>query len=779
MTKRIVLILLTLCIHLNFLEAQSPQYENKIIEKVDIIFSTPSAEETDSKTVTSQMKTAEGRLFSQVEFDNDLKTLSKTFDRVDPSINMVDQKIFITLKVWLKPTIRTIRWEGNDRMKGSALQKELEVTPGTVFDRQSFTKCFHKLKALYIKKGFFEASLDYEVEPDPCTNEIDICIKVCEGRAGKIKEIVFEGFNSCEETDILELMVTKKYCIFTSWLSNEGIYHEDAVQQDQFMILNYLQNEGYADAHVDIEVCESKQSNRIIVIIRANRGPMYNLGKITFEGNTLFCDEDLLQQFTIFEGAHYSPEEIRNTAQSIMALYGRRGYIECVVNHEPKLTCEGYAYDINLTIEEGDQYRVGLIKVFGNCATQTNVILHETLLIPGEIFNSEKLEKTEERLENIGFFKNVNVYAVKSEDESCLGGNYRDVHIEVEETSTGHFGAFFGFSTVESIFGGFNITERNFNYRGLGCFWREGYSALRGGGEYAHFTATIGKKSRSYVFSWTKPFWMDTQWSVGFDLEKSSNRYISSDYDIEAQGITLHATYQVNPFLATGWHYRARDTHVNINGDASCELRREAKHAGFVSAIGTTVVYDSTDHPSRPTRGIKSRLEGEMAGVGGITHFFSFAYLNTAYYQTDRDGVFKLRADMRFVVPFHRTNRSTVPLDERLFLGGDNQLRGYRAYKIGPSADGDPKGGLSMQYISLEYDRRLMKRLDGFLFCDIGHLSGHNFDFWGRYYTSVGFGFKLKILDSAPPLNFGFGFPLNPKRRGEVKKFFLTVGGKF
>ena len=169
-----------------------------------------------------------------------------------------------------------------------------------------------------------------------------------------------------------------------------------------------------------------------------------------------------------------------------------------------------------------------------------------------------------------------------------------------------------------------------------------------------------------------------------------------------------------------------------------------------------------------------------MAGVGGETHFFSFGYLNTYYYQTDKDGVFKLRADMRFVVPFSSTNRSTIPLDERLFLGGDNQLRGYRAYKLGPTfGHGDPKGGLSMQYISLEYDRRLMKRLDGFLFCDIGHLSGNNFDFFGRYYTSVGFGFKLKILDGAPPLNFGFGFPLNPKRRGEVKKFFLTVGGKF
>ena len=58
------------------------------------------------------------------------------------------------------------------------------------------------------------------------------------------------------------------------------------------------------------------------------------------------------------------------------------------------------------------------------------------LLIPGEVFNVDKLKLTEKRLENMGYFKKVNVYAVKT--EGCtLPGDYRDVHVEVDETSTG------------------------------------------------------------------------------------------------------------------------------------------------------------------------------------------------------------------------------------------------------------------------------------------------------------------------------------------------------
>ncbi len=98
------------------------------------------------------------------------------------------------------------------------------------------------------------------------------------------------------------------------------------------------------------------------------------------------------------------------------------------------------------------------------------MILHECLLIPGEVFNVDKLKKSEERLTNVGYFKCVNVYIAQSNDQLGLECNYRDVHIEVEEQGTGHFGAFFGYSTAEDLFGGISITEKNFNYKGLAAF---------------------------------------------------------------------------------------------------------------------------------------------------------------------------------------------------------------------------------------------------------------------------------------------------------------------
>lgn len=780
-----ILIACVFCVHFS-MNAQIFQYENQLIEQIDIkIMNVAEGVACDTSGILARIKSRTGSLFSQTEFDNDLKTLARDFDRIDPSLDTVNGKIFITLKVWPKPIIRTITWFGNNKISGDKLQSELAIAPGSIFDRQTFNEAFHKLKVYYIKKGFFEAELNYDLILNSLSNEVDIQVTINEGRSGRIKKIKFLNFTEAEQMELAEAMVTKEYWIFTSWMTDEGTYHQDMMQQDEMMIVNYLQNKGYADAQVQISIEEAKGCNdRIVVTISADRGERYTIGKIKFSGNTLFTNEEIWSRFTISEGSCYSPEKIRQTISCLTKLYGRFGYIDATINYEPSLVAEGCVYDIDFTIEEGDQFRVGLIKVFGNCSTETQVILHETFLIPGEIFNLDKLEKTEERLQNVGYFKNVNVYAVKSEGPCELGDNYRDVHIEVEETSTGNFGLFMGFSTVENIFGGFNITEKNFNHKGFCDVRKRGFCALRGGGEYAHFTATIGAKSQNYVLSWSKPYFMDTPWMVGFDIERSVNQYISKDYKIESMGFTVRGMYPINQFVKAGTHYRLRYSNVNIkHDDHSPQLREEARNNGIISAVGASWIYDSTNHPLDPTEGFKSKVEGELAGLGGIATFFSCAYINSYYWQFcdyDKKGVWRFRADARFIQPLFHTTYRRIPLDERLFLGGEETVRGYRPYRLGPVFEGthDPRGGLSMQFLSLEYTRPLFKRVEGFVFIDAGQLSRHTWHF-GRINVSAGYGLKVSILPGAPPLMVGMGYPINPKNHSDVKRFFLTVGGTY
>lgn len=807
---RYLTLLLFLILSLGNLSAV--QFENLPIDRVEIVGNVPEGCAFDPKLVQSRMKMGSGELFSQTIFDSDLKTLAAEYDRVEPSFEVINGKIVLTLKVWPKPMIRSIVWEGNCGVTTKDLKQELGICICTIFDKIAFNKAFHKLKAYYVKKGYFEAELNYDVQTDPLTNEVDITICINEGRSGWISRMYFHGFTDCEEDEILDLMVTKKFIPFTSWMTNEGLYNEEAVNYDQTQIVNYLQNLGYADATVKIEAIDSPNFfERIHLHITAEKGELYQIGTITFDGNKLFCDEEVEELFLISEGDVFSPDLIRRTGERIEALYGRKGYIDASCDYEAKLELEcGNIYSIHFSIEESDQFCVGMVKVFGNCTTDTNVILHESLLTPGEVFNSVKLELTEARLRNIGYFSNVNVYAVRADAESCLKGNYRDVHIEVEEQQTGRFSTFFGYSTGESLFAGIQITEKNFNSAGLGTLFCKNGIGLRGGGEYLSLTASFGQKSQNWGLSWTKPYFMDSKWAVGFDIEKTCTGYISDDYDIKTLSYRLRGNYELDAFSRFGLHYRISNTHVNLeHGKQSFIEDPELWHAsrihGLISAVGFSVAYDSTDRFELPTRGLRSTFEAEFAGVGGDHTYFSLAYLNSWYYGLCDGGVLKLRADLRFLQPLWKTHFNDVPLDERLYLSGDNVVRGYRQYKLGPTFSGghDPKGGCSLQVLSAEYNHVLAKRANGFLFLDGGSLSEHQWRF-DRMYWSAGFGARVRVLDSFPPVTLGIGFPFNPKthytcrhqskkehdekceflechrrKRHQVKNFFINFGGSF
>lgn len=771
------------------LMAQILQYENQIIKQIEIISHPPSQSSVDSNAVLSRIKTKADGFFSQQEFDEDLKTLSQDFDRIDPIIESSDQKVYITLNIWPKPTIHSIQYKGHTIISMKRLQKELAIHPGSVFDRKAFNTAFHKLKAYYVRKGFFEAKIDYQIELNSETNEVDIFIDIDEGRSGKIEEIVFVNFSDCERDDILGQMITKKYNIFLSWLTDEGIYNEEMIQQDQLIITNYLQNEGYADAEVTITAVESS-TNRINIFVNLNRGERYFFNSIWFEGNKTICDEELDKLFTVRPGDHFSIDAVRKTVELITNAYGKLGYIDAVVNFDPEILDGQYLYDVKFTIDEGGQFRVGMIKVFGNITTKSSVILHETPLVPGEIFNLIKLKVTERRLQNIGYFKNVNVYTVKSSEASYLGDNYRDVYIEVEETSTGQFSAFFGYSNVDELFGGFSVTENNFNQAGIWEMWKKGPGSLRGGGENANFTAKIGQKSTSYDLSWTKPHFMDSKWAVGVDLSKASARYISEEYDLDTVMINLRGQRKINNFVSTGVHYRLKNGVVKLHNmhheekehpHGTHELRKEAHLHGLISAVGTSLTYDSTDRPLKATEGFRSKLFLEFAGVGGDHSFINAAYVNSYYYPIGSRLTIKYRADFRFLQPLGNTHYATTPLDERIFLGGDNNVRGYRPYRLGPQYYHThiPRGGLSMQLYSVEMSRRLFGEWDLFAFMDAGHLSKETWEF-GRLSVSAGYGLRFKLpVASIPPLTIGMGYPLNPRNRSEVQKFFISFGASF
>lgn len=755
-------------------------YEQQPIAKIDVVIENlPPGSTFDPKTVLSKVKSKQGDPFSQITFDQDLKALAEEYDRIEPSIEVYNNEVYILLKIYLRPEIRTITWQGNKHIKTKTLQKELGIKPKTIFNRVTFNKAFNKLKEYYIKKGYFESQLSYQTILDPKTQKVDIEIQINEGRSGQVDNIQFKGFTSEEESELLEKIYTKKYILLTSWFTGHGNYNEEAVEQDRLTIYNFLQDKGYADAKVDVRVLESETKGRIVVDISAERGQLYHFGTITFDGNTLFTDKEIEQVFSARPEDVYSPERLRQSVQSIKDLYGRKGYIDTSVQYETQLVEDQPIYNVHFQIEEGSEYKIGLIRVIGNIQTEARVILRESLLIPGETFDSARLKATQRRLENMGYFKSVNVYAVRTQDDLSLGDNYRDVYIEVVETTTGNISLFTGFSSADNIFGGLDLTETNFNYKGVTRIFRKGLSAIRGGGEYLHARASFGVKQRSYSLSWLTPYFRETLWRVGFEVNATHSELQSKDYDIDTYGGSVYASYPLTYFWTFGTKYRIRNADIDLDLKSEKEERQQDKTSGIISGLGASIAFDSTDSALKPHNGLRSILETEIVGLGGHANFFRIGFTNNYYTQLWRRGIMKYHFDARFIYPFGKTGHPLqIPISERFFLGGVASVRGYRDFDIGPHFQtNDPTGGISSSLISIEYLQEVFKFLDLFVFIDAGSVSLKRFDF-STYRMSYGFGARVDVMGKLP-LILGMGFPVNPQNKHQVRKFFFSMGGQF
>lgn len=766
--------------------------ENKDVKKISIQMESLSRGESFSPTrILNKLHTKEGDPFDQTVFDQDLKTLSMEYDRVEPVVSVHQGQVYITIKIWEKPLIRSISWHGNKNIKTKKLQKQLGIKPNVTFNRNAFNKAFNKVKEYYIKKGYFESQLSYRIIHQDNSNEVDIDINVSEGKSGHISQIVFEGLSKNEQSALLEMINTKKHNFFTSWITGSGTYHEEALEHDKLIIINYLQNKGFADAKVNITIGESKKDGKIIIYIKAKKGNLFHFNNITFSGNHLFDDQKIDEKLLIHDGDIYSIDKLRETVQNIKDLYGSKGYIEANVNYTLRPVGTGSQYNVHIDIEEGEEYKIGLIRVLGNVQTNKNVILRESLLEPGEVFDSRKLKATQNRLQAVGYFKSVNVYAIKSSYSESLGENYRDVIIEVEETTTGNLSLFFGFSTTDDLFGGLDITENNFNYKGLSKIWKEGLPAVRGGGEYAHARVSIGQNQSNYLISWLTPYYRDTLWRVGFDVSYSESSIQSKDYDVNTVGTSIYGSYPLNQFWTTGWKYRVRNSIIHIHGNLNETAKKQQKNSGWLMGVGGSLSYDSTDNAFKPHRGIRSIFDAELAGAKRhASHdkyipFVKTGYVNTFYYPIWKKGTLKTRADVKFIYTFGESGKPRrVPLNERFFLGGETTVRGYKPFKLGPkykekdlSRSDDPQGGMSSMLFSTEYLQEVFKLLDLFVFFDAGSVSMNEFAIPSIKF-SCGGGARIDIGNRLP-LIVGYGYPINPDSSKDVKKFFFSMGGQF
>jgi outer membrane protein insertion porin family len=145
------------------------------------------------------------------------------------------------------------------------------------------------------------------------------------------------------------------------------------------------------------------------------------------------------------------------------------------------------------------------IEIRGNAKTKDKVIRRELAVHPGEIYDTVRVDRSVDRLKNLGYFSKV-----EADPESTDVPNHKDLAINLEEQRTGsvNFGA--GFSSVDSLIGFVEMTQGNFDLFN--------WPAFTGGGEKLRLRLQVGLKRQDEILSFVEPWFLDKKLSLGFEL---------------------------------------------------------------------------------------------------------------------------------------------------------------------------------------------------------------------------------------------------------------------
>ncbi len=447
----------------------------------------------------------------------------------------------------------------------------------------------------------------------------------------------------------------------------------------------------------------------------------FELKQVTWNTSEILTHEEIQTVADSYIGRQVTLKDLREMADKITGLYKEKGYMTCGAILPPQRIHEGV---VEIRLIEG---KTGEISVTGNRHTKTGYITDRLNLKPGEIANTDKLNR------NLRLFHGTNDIQLRVVMKPGTGENTTDYEIIVLEPKNQSF----------------TLYTDNDGYESNGR-WRQGIfynmrsltgqrDALR-----ASFMRSQGTKSWSlgYGFPISKK-------GMRLDFDYSGNRTEIINGELKPLGVKgKSASYSVTwrlPFQVTensrhetGLQYVHQTTETDLGNGAvhwvDDKIRRLIPYVSFTHYGDSSVVY----HKHSLVWSRRSDIDGnsDTARLYRLSSFWQKRFNSGQFWQTRLDGQW--------------SNSEYMPASDRFFIGGVNTVRGYEEGFIG----GEKGFAASIEY-HVPADKK--RRFFFFPFFDVGKVSGDTAPEHNTLMSAgVGVEARYKHLYSAVTVGFPF-----------------------
>jgi outer membrane protein insertion porin family len=734
-----------------------------IIRSIEIQYAGP--QNVSRERILSQMRTKVGQPYSDTMVEQDIRSLYTTGDVQNVRIfgEPEGDGVKVIVVVQTRTVVSEIEIVGAQSFKPRAIRKAIGIKLNTALSGNALEEGRQKIIEMYQGRGFTDVDVKYQADTDEKRATSRIIYTINEGEKGSIHAVRFEGNKAFKQRVLRKKMKTRARTII-SFLDKTGRLDQTQLQQDLDSLREWYQDHGYIDVAVG-EVRKDRTRGRLQLVIPIVEGTKYRVGKITITGNKEAKTEKIRLLLKMKEGSVYSPKALREDAKTLADGYGSGGYVDLDITPQAFPAGPGRV-DVNYTIAEGDRAFVQRINVIGNTRTKDKVIRREVGIVPGDVFNTVRVETTKKRLENLGYFSKVETYP----DDTSVPGR-KDLTVQVDEKRTGslNFGA--GFSTIDNVVGFIELTQGNFDFMN--------WPSFTGAGQKFRTRVQFGSRRKDFTIALTEPYFLDRPLSLGGELFYHDASFLSTVYDQRNYGFAVTARKPLNAFTSISLTYRLETLEIyNVPPSASAAIRSQ-QGSLLRSEIRPGLIWDTRDNPFISRTGHRVVFSPYIAGgfLGGDIQIYGWNIEASQYFKLWYDTVLLLNAEVATVDTWG--GGSQVPIYDRLFLGGGNDLRGFDFREVGPKDQNDvPIGGRSLARVTIEYTIPIIEKVRAAVFYDTGFVNPDAYDFGiPRLASDIGIGLRLNL--PIGPIRIDYGFPILKDNNSGGGKFNFNVGYQF
>ena len=780
------------------------------ISKIEIKHVGPPA--TSDAMIKANIRVNEGDDYQRNRIDDDVRNLYATgyFYNVRVTENRTSGGVELTYIVQGNPTLTDIKFTGNKKFSNRRLlgktvttgpgeaatgitfntsKTSLEKLIGKPINEKELFFFARKIEQIYQKAGYQKTTVKPVLSIDENAGRGTVTFEVAEAPKVKIKDIVFENASAFPQKKLRKQLKTKRRW-WMSWLTGSGVLKDEQFEDDKERLIEFYQNEGYIDFEIKEVKYDYVDPKWMVIRFIVSEGRRYKVGTINFKGNTLFPTNEIVKGITVLgkpdymkmrEGDIFTPKGLTQDVEAVTDFYGSKGYVDTRVNAIKSANTIAGTMDLTFDIQESKKAYIERIDIKGNEKTKDKVIRRELAIFPGEVYDTTRVKLSKERLEGLNYFEKV-----ETRPEATDIPDRKNLVIGVNEKNTGNFMIGAGFSSVDAIVGFVEVTQANFDLFKPPTF--------TGAGQKFRLRAQLGSKRADYQISFVEPWFLDRKLAFGVDLYHRELNFVSREdlYDETHTGGSLSLTRALgSDFLIGKVSYTLENVDIDVTDDftklVSPTIRAE-EGSRLVSKIGTSLAYDTRNSSLLPSRGQRTELLTEFAGLGGDTYFYKIEGKTAWYFPGFAEGHILELTARAGVVDSYRS--SGVPLFDRWFLGGLYSLRGYRYREVGPvDIYGEPIGGNTYLFGSAEYSIPIIDRLRFAVFYDVGNVypneysldAGKNTSLTGASYDrkfindNDGVGIRLNL--PIGPLRLDYGYPIqHDKNTSNSGRFQFGVG---